>query len=193
MTGCYAKKKLDNSNPTSYIFDANIEQVEKSIIDGFGNYQMECMVLCLNGDRDYYNYIYKDSKNIYDAILNSLCSFKSKIYFKFGKPLYYQANFHIHLDSISENKIQVEIFTLDPEIIVFGIGYGHLGYTWIKKVSPSTIEEYEILLAIGAQLGQEGMPECNYPKKWLKYHAKQQEQIKQQLKELEKLKSKQTR
>ena len=171
--GCYSKEKLQSPNPTSYVFDAGIEDVRKAIItrvedslDGYTVYAKE----------DYDNDIL--SKNIKnDALLVNICDVKSKMFFRFGKPLPYFPEFIIHLDSISENMTKAEVFTSDTTIVVGGIGVPHFGYTWEKKVSPSTIEEYEILLLIGQQLGQEGMPECNYTKKWLKYCAKEQEKI----------------
>ena len=159
--GCYSKEKLQSPNPTSYVFDAGIEDVRKAIItrveDSHTVYAKE----------DYENDIF--SKNIKnDALLVGICDVKSKMFFRFGKPLPYFPEFIIHLDSISEKKTNVVVFTSDTTIVVGGIGFGHVGYTWEKKVSPSTIEEYEILLLIGQQLSQEGMPECHYTKKWLK-------------------------
>ncbi len=172
--GCYTKEKLLVPNPTSYVFDAGIEDVRKAILtrvedslDGYTVYAKE----------DYDNDIL--SKNIKnDALLRNHYDVKSKMFFRFGNPLPYSPEFIIHLDSISEKKTNVVVFTSDTTIVVGGIGFGHVGYTWEKKVSPSTIEEYEILLLIGQQLGQEGMPECHYTKKWLKYCAKEQEKIK---------------
>ena len=171
--GCYSKEKLQSPNPTSYVFDAGIEDVRKAILtrvedslDGYTVYAKE----------DYDNDIL--SKNIKnDALLRNHYDVKSKMFFRFGNPLPYFPQFIIHLDSISEKKTNVVVYTSDTTIVVGGIGVPHFGYTWEKKVSPSTIEEYEILLLIGQQLGQEGMPECNYTKKWLKYCAKEQEKI----------------
>ena len=170
--GCYSKENLQSPNPTSYVFDAGIEDVRKAItrvedsLDGYTVYTKE----------DYDNDIL--SKNIKkDALLRNHYDVKSKMFFRFGKPLPYSPEFIIHLDSISEKKTNVVVYTSDTTIVVGGIGVPHFGYTWEKKVSPSTIEEYEILLLIGQQLGQEGMPECNYTKKWLKYCAKEQEKI----------------
>ena len=171
--GCYTKEKLLVPNPTSYVFDAGSEDVRKAILtrvedslDGYTVYAKE----------DYDNDIL--SKNIKnDALLRNHDDVKSKMFFRFGNPLPYFPEFIIHLDSISEKKTNVVVYTSDTTIVVGGIGVPHFGYTWEKKVSPSTIEEYEILLLIGQQLGQEGMPECNYTKKWLKYCAKEQEKI----------------
>ena len=172
--GCYTKEKLLVPNPTSYVFDAGSEDVRKAILtrveDSLRGYTVYAK-------EDYDNDIL--SKNIKnDALLINHDDVKSKMFFRFGKPLPYFPEFIIHLDSISEKKTNVVVYTSDTTIVVGGIGVPHFGYTWEKKVSPSTIEEYEILLLIGRQLGQEGMPECNYTKKWLKYYAREQEKIK---------------
>lgn len=172
--GCYTKEKLLVPNPTSYVFDAGIEDARKAILtrveDSLRGYTVYAK-------EDYENDIF--SKNIKnDALLQNVLDVGSKMYFRFGKPLPYFPEFIIHLDSISEKKTNVVVYTSDTTIVVGGIGFSHFGYTFEKKVSPSTIEEYEILLLIGRQLGQEGMPECNYTKKWLKYYAREQEKIK---------------
>ena len=39
IRGCYSKKKLDSPNPTSYIFDANIEQVRIAIVNNEDKYK----------------------------------------------------------------------------------------------------------------------------------------------------------
>jgi hypothetical protein len=176
VTGCYVEQKLKTPNPTSYIFNANVEQVRIAIKEGLGDYQIKCLDLVLKGHRDYYDrdsIIYSILQNQKDAILRPFsCNVESKIYFRFGKSLPYDVEFHVHLDSISENKTKIEIFTLNPKVIIFQFWNHGVGFSWDKKVPPSTIDEYEILLSIGEQLGEEGMPECNYTKKWLKYQKR---------------------
>lgn len=86
--GCYSKEKLQSPNPTSYVFDAGIEDVRKAIItrvedslDGYTVYAKE----------DYENDIL--SKNIKnDALLRNHYDVKSKMFFRFGKPLPYSLN-----------------------------------------------------------------------------------------------------
>lgn len=167
IIGGYSKKKLDNPNPTSYIFKANVEQVKNAIKNSIGDYQIKCMALYFKDEIELDIFLKTENKD--DAFLRSfLCSPESKIYFRFGKPLSYSVDFHIHLDSISENKTKVNIFTLNPKICTWGFPFGSTGhgYSHMKKVPPSTIEEYEILLTIGKYLGEKDMPPCNYPKKW---------------------------
>ena len=179
---CYTKKRVSRlvtPNPTTYVFDADIEEVvdaikeKKRTLLHYGG-------LRFKGDRIFYDTsIYNNPNNINDAILVSIDYIKSKTYYRFGEPAPYNVNFHLHLESISEHKTKVEIFTLEPKIVLFEIGIAaiHFGFTWMKKVPPSTIEEYEILLIIGKELGEKGMPACNYPKKWLEYQEKKKRQV----------------
>jgi len=185
IMGCYTKKKLDNPNPTSYVFNDNVEQVKEAIKNELGDYQIECLALYMNEDLDSYTDIYSNPKNKNDAVLRTfLCNVESKIYYWWiGTPLYYRVDFHIHIDSLSENRTKVEIKTLNPEICIGGIPLGNSGHgsSWMKSVPPSTIEEYEILLIIGKHLGENGMPPCNYPQKYIKYHTKKQKKEQKRL------------
>ncbi len=164
FSGCYSQKELKQKNPTSYVFNANIQQIKYSI---FSNYE------------DGFIDLYPDTSTIssyyvdYDSIINKndvllmplTGASKSKIYYKNGNPLYYQVYILLHLDSISENRTKATALAFISEICVGGYQIpfiGH-GYSRMKKVPPSTIEEYEILLAIGRQLGDTNMPKCIYP------------------------------
>jgi hypothetical protein len=164
FSGCYSHKELKQKNPTSYVFNANIQQI-KNII--FSNYDNGSIIL--HPDTTDFNLFYYDYDTLYnknDILLSTfLGAIKSKIYFKFGKPLFYDVYILLHLDSISENRTKVTAITYKSEICVGGFQLGNTGhgYSRMKKVPPSTIEEYEILLAIGRQLGDTNMPKCNYP------------------------------
>ena len=179
--GCVTQQKLSIPNPTSYIFGSNLEQVKEAIKDvkkvtPLKSFRFIYAENSINED----SILFSKQANCNDVILiNFSASHDSKIYYKFGKTVYYNAKYHIHLDSVSTDKTKVEIYTLKPHIITFFLGGQH-GINRSKNVLPSTIEEYEILLAIGKQLGQEGMLPCNYPEKWLQYQAKEQERIKKQ-------------
>lgn len=93
-------------------------------------------------------------------VYNADAPMKSQVYFKDGQPLIYYADFHIHLTPFDSRTTRVEIFTYDPNV---GIG---LDTRWAPHgprligvaVAASTVEEYEILLRIGAALGVTNMP-----------------------------------
>jgi hypothetical protein len=95
-------------------------------------------------------YIYGDARPIGE----------SPIYFKDGQPLIYYADFHIHLTAISPKKIRVEIFTYGSSVITgLDKSWSPHGPSFIfMAVPPTTIEQYQILLGIGQQLGTANLP-----------------------------------
>jgi hypothetical protein len=90
---------------------------------------------------------------------------ESQVYFKDGQPLIYYANFHIHLTVVSPQKTRVEIFT-DDSSLAAGLDKSwspHGPALIFVKVDPTTIEQYQILLGIGEQLGTKDMPQLVTP------------------------------
>lgn len=90
---------------------------------------------------------------------------ESQVYFKGGHPLIYYADFHIHLTAISPQKTRVEIFTYGSRVVT-GVDkrYSPHGPSLIfVEVPPTTIEQYQILLRIGQQLGITNMPPLVVP------------------------------
>lgn len=86
---------------------------------------------------------------------------ESQVYFKDGQPLIYFADFHIHLTAVGPQKTRVEIFTYDSSVNtgVYAPWSPAQGRSFIYvKVDPTTVEQYQILLRIGEQLGTKGMP-----------------------------------
>lgn len=91
---------------------------------------------------------------------------ESRIYFKDGQRLLYFADFHIHLAYIGPRRTMVEIHTYDQKVAV-GIDrrFSPVRGTGLVCVGvPSTtVEEYEILLRIGAELGEKAMLRLSAP------------------------------
>ncbi len=90
---------------------------------------------------------------------------ESLVYFKDGQPLIYYADFHIHLTAVGSQKIRVEIFTYDSSVVAGAdTSWSPHGPAFIGvKVHPTTIEQYQILLRIGEQLGTKDMPQLVLP------------------------------
>jgi len=90
---------------------------------------------------------------------------ESQVYFRNGLPLIYYADFHIHLTSVAAQKTRVEILTYDSSVVTRADeGWWRHGPAFISvNVDPTTVEEYQILLRIGAQLGTKDMPELVVP------------------------------
>jgi hypothetical protein len=89
----------------------------------------------------------------------------STVYSKGGYPLIYYASFHIHLAAGDGRKVRVEISTYDPRVVA-GLDdrFSAHGPSFIfVRVEPTTVEEYQILRAIGEQLGVKDMPPVETP------------------------------
>jgi hypothetical protein len=84
---------------------------------------------------------------------------ESQVYFKDGQPLIYYTDFHIHLTALGPKRSRVEICTYDSSV-VSGVEqrWAPHGTSFIRvNVDPTTVEEYQILLRIGEQLGVKDM------------------------------------
>jgi hypothetical protein len=85
---------------------------------------------------------------------------ESQVYFKDGQPLIYFADFHIHLTAVDPRRTRVEIFTYDSSVNsgLYAPWSPAQGRSFIYvKVDPTTVEQYQILLRIGEQLGTKDM------------------------------------
>jgi hypothetical protein len=83
---------------------------------------------------------------------------KSVVYFKDGTPLTYYADFQIHLTPINADHTRVDIITRDSHVRA-GTEWHPVAQAGIfVDVAPTSVEEYQILLDIGKQLGVKSMP-----------------------------------
>jgi hypothetical protein len=121
-------------------------------------------------DRPLYDSIFNLKENSKDLILSTANSKHatlgySDVYFIGKKPLLYKAEFHLHFERINSTTTKIKINTLNPRVIVgkqVVTLASHRGYKY-KKVEPTTIEEYKILLRIGKIAGEKKMPFINLP------------------------------
>jgi hypothetical protein len=150
-------------NPTSYSFEFSREAVAHAIKQTFSGknryrsmtleYADKPVILSTKAQE-----IFSAHKNDFYLHKDGDIIGKSKIYFgEKGQPLDYTAAFHIHLVDVNETKTKVEIHTMNPQVVIgehFLPSFPHFGSNpKYKNVSRSTIEEYEILLQIGHELG----------------------------------------
>jgi hypothetical protein len=78
-------------------------------------------------------------------------------------PLEYSADFKLLLTPVSDSKTRVDVRTSESKVRIGRNFGGHSG-DYYERVAPTTIEEYRILLNIGAALGEHGMPQIQLPK-----------------------------
>jgi hypothetical protein len=90
---------------------------------------------------------------------------ESQVYYKNDQPLIYYADFHIHLSTVGQKKTRVDIATYNSSVAA-GVdqSWSPHGPSLIEvNVDPTTIEEYQILLHIGEQVGTKDMPPLVIP------------------------------
>ncbi|MFZ4412201.1 MAG: hypothetical protein ACOYOV_03880 [Bacteroidales bacterium] len=175
--------KMPNKNSTSYIFNSNLQDVKNAIKLEFYEYKKRYkgMKLVFKEDNDIFaKHIFTNKATKDDAYLFSHESLKSLIFFNDSIPMLYFVSFLIHLNSLDSNHTFVKIITLDPNIII-GLRCCGFADNWRfrvadqRKVEPSTIEEYEILIIIGNALSEKGMPSIIMPDKQQKGIKKKEE------------------
>jgi hypothetical protein len=159
---------LPQKNPTFYLFNSNISNVKKAINSSFNNFEFYRMILSFKEDSNPFSEeIFIDPINNKDAYLYSFDLLNSSIYFKDSKPLLYDVSFHIHLDSIDNCHTNVTVITIHPKVVVgtkFGLADNlKIRIADFRKVEPSTVEEYQILLRIGNALDEKQMPPLIMP------------------------------
>lgn len=178
-------KHLEEKNPISYVFHTPYDQLKEIIrcdfskdrskdtddhksIQEIGSKQWN-----VNDEISLYLLYLGDSltekpENKLDLYLTpsgdrTVCY--SKVYKNFWRFLEYFAEFQLHFEPINENETKITVITHAPEVLYFSspVVSGH-AYVNFKKVEPTTIEEYEILLRIGKLVGEQDMPTLKLPK-----------------------------
>lgn len=163
----YFQKELKIKNPTIYIFNNPIYDVKKVIKKKF-SYSNLGLQLSQKNDYTLYKYLFKDSSNLNDFIIEGFKT-NSKIYFtkQDSIPLTYYADFQLHLIILDTCRTLVQVITYDNSIVIGEktMGFvGEIGTAIVHSVEPTSIEEYEILLKIGETLGvKENMPPLKLP------------------------------
>ena len=166
------EKTLSTNNPTTYEFNASLDNVKAAIKKARGDDWRDAQdahngaELIWQSDKNpLARKIFDDPKNLNDAYLCGMGDAvgKSSVYFKNKLPLTYYADFQIHLTSTSALKTRVEIFTFDSHVLAGTelLPFARAGIFLV--VEPTTIEEYQILLDIGKQISQSNMPKLMLP------------------------------
>jgi hypothetical protein len=86
----------------------------------------------------------------------------SDSYFWWNTPLQYSADFKLLLTPVSDSKTRVDVRTSESKVRIGANFGGHEG-DYYNPVAPTTIEEYRILMKIGAVLGEQDMPPLRLP------------------------------
>ena len=182
----FRTKHLKEKNPTSYVFHVPLtvisERIEKDFekdrsttINGLRSVQeisrkqwsVQDANCSYNSEK--VEKIFEKPRNKLDLYLtpsgSSIINY-SNVYLKFWKSLEYYAEFQLHFEPINENETKITVITHDPEVLYWGFEIFNTGHAYVnfKKVEPTTIEEYEILLRIGKLAEEKDMPPLKLPK-----------------------------
>jgi hypothetical protein len=169
-------KRLPSPNPTTYTFDAGIVEIHQAIRQLYEQQFRErsryLFTPAFPGEdnlTDEMAALFSQPGNENDAYFSYMHDpvGMSQVYSVAGEPVPYLADFHLHIASQGPGKTRIEVRTLRPEVLA--------GRTLLPRhhmtraniylpVEPTTIEEYSILLKIGAIIGQTDMPPLFVPK-----------------------------
>ena len=152
----FSKKSLGWPNPTSYVFDSPASGVRSAIDDSISSAYQQGRL---------YGYwvpsglsFHGDAEREYDLHEVAL----SDKYFWWNTPLEYSADFKLVLSPVSDSRTRVDILTSGSKVRI-GPNFGGHGGDYDEPVAPTTIEEYRVLLEIGASLREPGMPVLQLP------------------------------
>jgi hypothetical protein len=152
----FSKRKLKLANPVSYVFNSPASAVRSAIdASASGAYQEGGRYgswapsgLSFHGSTE-------TEYNMHQITV-------SNSYFWWNTPLQYTADFKLLLTPVSDSKTRVDVQTSESMVRI-GPNFGGHGGDYYERVAPTTIEEYRILLKIGAVLGEQDMPRLRLP------------------------------
>jgi hypothetical protein len=177
LTGCRAgeiaiqERQLPKRNPTAYEFDVPLDAVIRALDEARGikwhgtQNSNEGGYLAWNGGNLFTRTERSQEGNEAVAYLNGMGNAvgKSHVYLKDGRELAFFADFQIRLTSISNSKTRVDIVTHDSFVEAGTELHPFARAGIFVDVPPTTIEEYQILLDVGKQLGAQDMPKLITP------------------------------
>ncbi len=85
----------------------------------------------------------------------------SSVYRVRGRPVPYLADFHLKIEALDDNRTRVAVEAIDPQVIAGKTLLPGRHFTRANiyaPVEPTSIEEYDLLLRLGDELGEADMP-----------------------------------
>jgi hypothetical protein len=180
VTGCDEHFKMEEvpwhgKNPTSYVFAADTNRV-RTAIDMAERHANWAGHILWATDTIIYELdakpILKKPENRRDAYIFRYFHDSSWVYtHDGGKPVVYFVAHHLHVTPVDSAHTRVDVNAVNPHITAGVRGLNKLlgephGGAITQPVSPTTIEEYALLRAIGRELGEEDtMPPLIVPER----------------------------
>jgi hypothetical protein len=176
LNGCdtkykYIELEMSEKNPISYVFNATIEQIHQALVSKYNNFPGISLEFASDSSIVWGSKYLNSPDNINDAFIWNYFPDTSIVYYNQQNKIPYYYSLHLHIIKIDNTKTEVEIITINPEIMT-GIRFPSNVLSSVfhqppitKSVHPSTIEEYRVLLNIGEVLGiKDKMPTMRVPK-----------------------------
>jgi hypothetical protein len=159
-------KKLAKQNPTSFVFRASVDEIQRAL----RNKAVRCCGLAVEfKDHTFFsNGLLDLPGNGNDAYIHNFHQpiGPSAVYFSADDPLPYLCEFQLHLIPISQGETRVVVIPRKAEVIYGRSWWGPHNFSpanLYRDVSPTTVEEYRILLELGTALGADNMPLLQLP------------------------------
>jgi hypothetical protein len=167
----YRELRMPVKNPTLFVFNAPMASIKTIIKQNRQKMPLSYMESADDSSIFWGKGLLSAAENKNDFYLRDMAPAEtSLVYHGSGRPVVYDYDLHIHLTQLDSNRTRVEIVTIKPKILlgvrfpynVLPIESSNAGIS--KEVSPSTIEEYRVLLVIGEALGiKDSMPATILP------------------------------
>lgn len=166
-------RKIAHPNPTSYTFHLSEDQlIELVRAYSYDDSQQSLRERCPNPEglsvnRQYAQFFvppgqHPDNSYTLTVRMEPPNWQKSDLYFLYGKPLNYDADYKVLVTPAGDSMTDVRVETTNYELDI-GPVFSFHGGELAKPVKPTTIEEYRFLLTLGCVVGETGMPALELP------------------------------
>jgi hypothetical protein len=176
----YSKLAFAEPNPTQYVFTCSLERAQQAAMNAvlelpprYGG-QLAHAILSSEEMWDVLareHHIQPDSSSIF--IWSSGAPESSKVYYNPDESIWFYADYLISFESRGKDSVLVSVWVLSPKIgrgeqflwrfVPDNVGHGT---PILESVESTSLEEYEILLAMGKFIGvREFMPNLRLPQK----------------------------
>jgi hypothetical protein len=190
VSGCESQSnivvhKLNPKNPVSHIFNLPMEKLKDTILEIFKDQDSDTYLDKVFIGGDYYGHrnptqqffeVNSKDDSIPDAyfcepgrnddiyLMALTGTWDSKVYFSNGKPMQFQSSYILHLMKLNGGQTLLTVKADSPFVVngMGGIGV-HGPKSLTQKVSPTTIEEYSLILFIASKLGEVNLPPLKLP------------------------------
>lgn len=161
------QKPIASPNPTSYVFNKDIDQTRDAIFNMFTNSKYQLTIGYTPAELQSRPELVSNNKN--NIFINRFAitpTDTSVVYHTMFRNCLLLPVYHLTLESVATTATKVSIESYPVIFYGFALDWNHrLPYITKQRrpVKQSTIEEYRLLLGIGMNLEERGMPALTVP------------------------------